>query len=252
MNPIAEIAINGHRLKKYSGNVYLKDQTEFQIELQNPTQDVFKAMIELNGKPISIAGLVLNPGQHFYLDRFIDEQKKFLFETYNVSDTKAAKKAIQKNGLVRILFYQEKSKINYNQIFIDYNTYINKGPQLQPWDPWNPWRTGPYYQVSNISDQFCFFSATNSNLSENVSSDGSRKTQKSIETGRIESGRESDQKFQTVYKDFESFTAVTYTYHLLPISAKVYTAKDLRTYCTQCGTRLRKGNRFCGQCGTRA
>jgi len=79
------------------GKVYLSDKEEFQIELFNPLQDCVLADIKLNGNSISKSGLVLNPGQRFYLDCFIDDKKKFIFDTYEVDDTDETAQAIAKN-----------------------------------------------------------------------------------------------------------------------------------------------------------
>ena len=64
-------------------------------------------MFKLNGQYISNRGLVLQPGEHYYLDRYLDDKKRFKFSTYEIPNTKSAKKAIEKNGLVEIEFYQE-------------------------------------------------------------------------------------------------------------------------------------------------
>ena len=242
--PIAEIAVNGNRLRKYSGQmIYLKDQTEFQIELQNSTQDVYKAKIKLNGKFISNAGIVLNPGQHFYLDRFIDTDEKLLFNTYDVPNTKAAKKAIEKNGLVEILFYKESTPV---QPYYPIQTTLN--------DPWvthvNGIGTGgaPQYGTVTCNNTMSFDTSNVKSSAENIF----RSTKKGIETGRVEHGDKSDQDFTEVYLKFESICTASYTYHLLPTSAQVHTPKSIRSYCGGCGGRLRKGDQFCRHCGQRA
>ena len=84
--PTANLAINKNRLKVYNQNskqptYYLKDGTEFQIELFNPKTEPILAKIEINGKLISQSGLILNPGQRVFLDRYIDIAKKFKFES---------------------------------------------------------------------------------------------------------------------------------------------------------------------------
>jgi hypothetical protein len=110
-NPTANLAINRSRIKKYGKNksipsYYLEKEQEFQIELYNPTQDKVLTTIKLNNKPIS-GGLVLRPGERVFLDRFLDSNKKFLFDTYKVDNTKSAKKAIEPNGDVQIAFFKE-------------------------------------------------------------------------------------------------------------------------------------------------
>jgi hypothetical protein len=80
------------------------------------------------------------------------------------------------------------------------------------------------------------------------------KKSKTIETGRVEEGSKSDQKFKTVSKDFEYFAFHTVEYKLLPVSQKINTSEDLnvRRYCTNCGAKQHKDHKFCGHCGTKA
>ena len=77
---------------------------------------------------------------------------------------------------------------------------------------------------------------------------------KTIETGRVEQGANSNQQIETVTKNFSSWAFHTIEYKLLPISQKVNTADDInvKVYCTNCGTKLGKGHKFCSSCGTKA
>ena len=70
----------------------------FQIELFNPTSFILLAKIKLNGNAISGGGLVIRPGERIFLERFLEENKKFLFDTYKVDNIAAVKKAIKENG----------------------------------------------------------------------------------------------------------------------------------------------------------
>jgi hypothetical protein len=119
--PTANLAVNRSRIKIYNKQgemptYYLQNGTEFQIELFNPTTDVVLAKITLNGNPISQGGLVLNPGQRVFLERYLDIAKKFLFDTYEVSNTKEVQKAIENNGDFKVEFFKE--KISYYNPFI--------------------------------------------------------------------------------------------------------------------------------------
>lgn len=90
-----------------NGKVYLENGQEFEIELHNPLQNCVLCDIKLNGQSISKNGLVLRPGERFYLDCFIDDKKKFIFNTYEVENTEESEKAIEKNGLLEVFFYKE-------------------------------------------------------------------------------------------------------------------------------------------------
>ena len=110
--PQANIAINKSRIKLYgktskTPTYYLKKGQEFEIELFNPTKDTIMAKISLNGKPIAQGGLVLKPGVRVFLDRYIDVARKFKFDTYEVGNTAAVKKAIEDNGDFKVEFFRE-------------------------------------------------------------------------------------------------------------------------------------------------
>jgi hypothetical protein len=112
--PTANLAVNKSRIKLYNKQgemptYYLQNGTEFQIELFNPTTDVVLAKITLNGNPISQGGLVLNPGQRVFLERYLDIAKKFLFDTYEVAKTSEAQEAIEKNGDFKVEFFRERT-----------------------------------------------------------------------------------------------------------------------------------------------
>lgn len=67
-------------------------------------------------------------------------------------------------------------------------------------------------------------------------------------------GSESDQRFKTVSKDFDYWAFHTVEYKMLPISQKVNTLEDInvKRYCTSCGAKVGKTDKFCSSCGTRA
>ena len=77
------------------------------IEIFNPLTDCVLADIKLNGNTISQSGLVIRPGERFYLDCFVDDNKKFVFSTYEVEDNQSTKIAISKNGMLEVFFYKE-------------------------------------------------------------------------------------------------------------------------------------------------
>lgn len=130
--PIAHICINKSRVKIYDKEtdpkIYLSKQTEFQIELFNPTTDVVLAKITLNGNPISQGGLVLNPGQRVFLERYLDIAKKFLFDTYEVANTKEVQKAIENNGDFKVEFFRERTPYHNPFILTTNHRTIYGGP----------------------------------------------------------------------------------------------------------------------------
>lgn len=121
--PSAYIAVgkNKSRLKIYNGkDVFVKDGEEFQIEIFNPTTKTIGAKILINGNSISSSLFVIKPGERSYLERYLDDNKKFLFETYEVENSKEAKAATKENGIVRIEFYNEKVPVRPIPVAVPY------------------------------------------------------------------------------------------------------------------------------------
>ena len=292
--PTANIAVNKSRIKVYNTKgemptYYLQSGQEFQIEIFNPTTEVVLAKITLNNKALSQGGLVLNPGQRVFLDRYLDVAKKFLFDTYEVANTKEVKKAIENNGDVKVEFFKERTPYLYGATLQGSGTILCGGSFGGP--TWTT-NTGGYGTYTSGNASFTTTSASIGNLSntsgvantafynstatmdslslgdvtysqrtEPIKKEKRLKTlgsmlrsAKTVETGRVEQGSNSDQKFKTVNKDFEYLAFHTVEYKLLPVSQKINTVDDLKVkvYCTNCGTKLGKGHKFCSSCGTKA
>jgi hypothetical protein len=242
MSPTANIAVNRNRLKSYGEKIYLKDKTHFEIELFNPKTTKVLAKIYLDGQLISSSGIILNPGQRVFLERWLDEPRKFLFETYEVEDSTEAKGAIRENGKVKVEFYDQ---------FIPQNfSYCG---------PLNNWST-----TIELNDQSIFAGMTQNQIyfTYDSSSDvigqnssivpASPFGQSSIETGRSEKGEESNQEFEYSNDSFNSWTNNTVQIQILPESQKPVEVKEIRNYCTNCGTRHKKSSwKFCPNCGTK-
>ena len=230
--PSAFITVRKQRQKQNGKNVYLHDRTEFEIELHNPTNDSILAKISLNGNRISNSGVVLKPGERVFLERYLDEDRKFLFETYEVSDNKTNQRAIENNGLVIVEFFNKMLFTNYGHL--GGYTYLNN--QLL------------YGSGSGIvNGNPTIFNTTglgNSNIIGNTSTSDAK-----IETGRVEKGDKSDQEFGTSYEIFNTNVSWVKEWKILPFSAKDITTKDLVKKCGGCGTKVKDNYKFCPQCG---
>lgn len=223
------------------GKVYLNDGEEFQIELHNPLTECALADIKLNGNSISKGGLVLRPGERFYLDCFIDDKKKFIFSTYEVEDTDDSMESIAKNGLLEVFFYKESAKSidrsRLNKVIVERHYY----PYHTGWQT-TPWYTTPniYCNTGNIETTFTNTSSNTTYTSNSVNltslnltsgSFDSRTTpinSTNIETGRIEKGDKSDQKFDEVDMDFDNFYISSTLLELLPESRRPIETKELK------------------------
>ena len=233
-NPCAYITKNKQRIKQFNQNVYLKDGSEFEIELYNPSRKTVLSKIKINGEFINGGGIILRPGERVFLERYIDVPRKFKFETYTVDSTNETMNAIANNGDVEILFYEEQD--------IVVNTNLT----------WNPtYTTNNYNDVIGGS-----FTTTNLNLKSTFNSTydtlsfSNDVQSKSVETGRVEQGSSSNQSFKTVSKNFNSWTVSTSVWKLLPESQKPIEKKDLIDKCPKCSTKIKKSSwKFCPECG---
>ena len=269
--PQAWVAIKRNRQKIYNKQgktqVYLKDGQEFQIELFNPTQTRYLVKFKINGNYQADRGLILNPGQRYFLDRFIDDDKKLEFSTYEVEDSKAAKKAIEKNGLLEVEFYAETflhgNIISYPRI---YNTPNWSQPiwTTNPGTFWGGTSNGIFNNAGG-SSTLTLAGSTVNNITytsgtvtagttyTSTSNYSSVVNDASIETGRVEKGEKSDQKFEVGYGTFGSWASYTTTVQIIPLSQKPAEAQEIRSYCTGCGSRIKKQTwKFCPNCGTEA
>lgn len=260
--PEAYITKGKNRLRQNGTNVYLSDNDEFEIELFNPKLTNVLAKIRLNGNYISSRGLVIKPGQRVYLDRFIDDTKKFKFTTYEVDGSNAAAKAaIALNGNVDIEFYDEpvsSSTVVYNTYTtFDFNTPISPTPGIFYTNSVDLNNNLSYsggltangtplysYSMSNASSGY------NNNGHLNTSSAGVRS--QNIETGRVEKGGNSDTKLQNVNMDFNTYASHWVSWKIQPQSQQPVEAGDIKNYCTSCGFRIRKDTwQFCPKCGNK-
>jgi len=100
--------------------------------------------------------------------------------------------------------------------------------------------------------QYTSYGATIQTTSTNNYKLSHKVKSRSIETGRVESGSHSNQKFNTVYNNFESWPFKTETILILPTSRKPVTPNDLeKKYCYNCGRKLNKKFTYCPFCGTK-
>ncbi len=260
--PQSFITKGKQRLKQHVDTVYLKNGDEFEIELYNPTQNKVLAKIEMNGNSIG-NGIVLRPGERVFLERYLDEAKKFLFETYSVDgDNKEIKDAIANNGDVTVKFY--------NEDILPTRTFYGSGTTLTINNPsWNVNHTTPFTYTThntlggNSIPTHGTFTTTSTNVFYNSSlTSGAsnfnnsetllRSASKSMETGRVEKGANSDQSFTYDNSSFQSYPTTTNWWKIKPQSTKPLVKEDLVVYCTECGSKRKKDNhKFCPHCGTK-
>lgn len=240
--PTAFVTKGRQRVKQYGNTVYLNNGDEFEIELFNPTTNKVLAKIELNGVSMS-SGIVLRPGERVFLERHMNESRKFLFETYEIDgNNSSAQQAITNNGKVDVKFYCESIPFNYwcNNSW----TYTSTS--------W-PLSTSPTYtsSVSGIASTDSGFYGASGTPEKSIMCYASlSEPEKKIETGRVEKGSTSNQSFVQDNTSFNSWWTWESKWKILPMSRKLLESKDLKVFCTNCGTKQkRKSFIFCPHCG---
>ena len=232
--PSAFITVKKQRLRQDGKSVYMKDQTEFEIELYNPTKNKVLAKIEMNGQSISDSGIILKPGQRVFLERFLDNDKKFLFETYTVNNNKETKEAIQNNGKVTVKFHREDG----TPIFRGFNTAtIYNGSNGFGWNE----ITYTNNIIGGTTDTF-YMNSLDSNINASLSN-------RKMETGSIEQGATSNQNFATSNGTFDWFHSWITEWQIMPYSQQPVQVKDLVDRCAKCKTKLKSNHKFCPECG---
>ena len=268
--PSAHITTGKQRLKQNGSSVYLKDGEEFEVEIFNPKSNSVLAKIKINGNYLSGGGIIVRPGQRVFLERYLNEAKKFKFEVYEVnSSSKEVQEAIKNNGEVIVEFYDENVYFNNPTITLagtnstwtndywygDINITTTGGNNKITWG-----ENAKYYNTNvNLTsnsntfagDSNAFYTndSYNTNSSQNLKK--SLQTDRFKETGRIEKGSDSKQEFESVDMNFNSFPSNYSTWRILPLSEKPLTATEVNmTHCSNCGTKIKKSSwKFCPQCG---
>jgi len=260
-NPTAHITVGKQRLKQNGSVVYLKDGDEFEVEIFNPQQNPVLAKLKINGNYIGGGGVVLRPGQRVFLERYLDEARKFKFDTYEVNaKSKEVQEAIKNNGVVEVEFYEENpygGSITFTNEHGDYGYYgiRNFGNSRDITADFKLYS----YNTTTSSGNNLYTTNASYNLNNNVDYNTSQNLKKSLltdrfkETGRVEKGGSSNQEFTSVNMDFNSFPSSYSTWRLMPMSEKPVEASEVNVlYCTNCGSKRKKDNhKFCPHCGTK-
>lgn len=270
--PEAYITINKSRVKMFGLYAYIADNTEFEIELYNPSNETIGAKFQMNGKPISDSHLILYPGQRMILDRYLNENRKFKYITYEVENSKESKEAIANNGLISIEFYRETVPGSTERFIITSagNVGIGNATPTTKLDINNILRSSGttannnYYSHTTTNNDIgttTFTKSSSDNVIKtttdlnyvdrtgytpgvlgyktsihdyrNFIGDVFPEPTKDIETGMIAKGEESDQEFDAVDMQFEFEPVSAKVFQLSPISQKPMEAKDLLPLCNK-------------------
>jgi hypothetical protein len=101
------------------------------------------------------------------------------------------------------------------------------------------------FNISSLNDLSPRYSSDSNSLNEVFNT--------KMETGRIEKGEESKQKFTDVDLEFQKYHISLVLYQILPESQKpVETTEIKNKFCDECGSKiLKETSKFCHECGTK-
>jgi hypothetical protein len=251
--PQSFITKGKQRLKQHIDTVYLKNGDEFEIELYNPYKMKILATIEINGESIG-SGIVLRPAERVFLERYLNEARKFVFQTYFVDgQNKEVQKAIEDNGDVTIKFYKQKSPNTWPITNFVTTTFSGNSYTTRTSDTFLNGGTITYTTGSPLIYTSTNTGGINSTLTSSTAFYNSGATpSQNLETGRVEKGSTSSQQFTSDNTEFNSYPDLTQWWKIKPLSTKPLISEDLVVYCTECGAKRKKDNhKFCPHCGTK-
>jgi hypothetical protein len=234
-----------------NGKCFLENNETFEIEIFNPLTVSVLADIKLNGQSISKTGLVVKPGQRVYLDCFIDDKKKFVFSTYEIENGLESLNATANNGVLEVFFYKEDVitldnwQRRFDRIIVEKHYPYNPYPWYNPYTVYygNTIGTGGYGTtnltncvIGTTTTSNAYYSSNNSvncSYTSDVNAPYGGTTVNNlfslnnIETGRVEKGEVSKQKFTEVEMDFEKNYISSTIIQILPESRKPISASEV-------------------------
>jgi hypothetical protein len=240
-NPTVNVTVNKSRKRVYdtdgSARVFLKDGEEFELELFNPTTKRVGAQIFLNGAAISQRIIVINPGERAFIERYLDDNKRFKFATYEVeAGNSQVDAAIANNGSVEVRFFYEKDAPKLAMRTSSFGGQTrSRGLNLKSYGS-----NASYSSSSDVSMDSIMSFAPNFESAPQTK-----------ETGRVAEGSTSSQSFRNVSIDFEYTHFAAVSVKLEPLSNQPIEASEIRVYCAQCGRKQKPGEKFCPVCGTK-
>ena len=192
---------------------------------------------------------MVKPGQRVYLDCFIDDRKKFKFSTYEIDGGLESLDATQNNGVLEVFFYKEDVitlnnwQRRFDRIIVEKHYPYNPYPWYNPYTIYgssgvSTFTTNGSNALGTTTTSNVYNSSNNINCSYtshvdlpnlNVAGSNNMNSLKSIETGRVEKGEKSKQKFTEVDMDFEKNYISSTIIQILPESRKPAEIKQIKT-----------------------
>jgi len=254
---VLSVIHDGHPVKEFgergSKRIALPFDSEYKIRLKNKNSKGCTAKVFIDDKQVSKLGdLIINANGTIDLERFIDSSldsgNRFKFVPLDHSDVDDPTSS--ENGIIKVEFRLAKEedyiKINYP---VRYNVLDHWGCKHSDPKQWS-WTTGDHVvynddvssdgskQDGSVQMSFCsdvnFVSVDNSNL----------------EDGATVEGGNSNQSFVYSNLNVENFTTIL---QLKIVGIKNSKEADnlVYKYCSNCGYKVKRSDKFCPECGKR-
>jgi len=232
---VVSVIADGRPLREHtkeSGTeVYLRFGTEYKIRLRNRNKLAkVAASVFVDGTDI-LEGrqMIIDFDSHVDLERFLSDDlgsgKKLKFVSVNHSEVNDP--GSEENGLIEVKFYR-----------VNTTTWLNTSVNVSP--------GVPYYWNTNIHDNACY---SYTGFLRSCSPGGTAEVNYcASQDGATVEGGHSGQSFQSVNEDIDPtpFAVVK-----VRMKGLVHGEPMKPTYCTRCGSKLGRKDKFCRNCGRR-
>lgn len=245
-HPVKETGYKGSNdLYRGSMAVALPFNSEYKVRLKNKNNRSCTARVFIDDKRVSKLGdLIIGANGTVDLERFIDSSldhgKRFKFVPLDHPDVDDPTSG--HNGIVKVEFRLARKE---NGIKIKTDPVV-----------WKPWDFADYDKpfdgiygddINPINKNFSGGSVQVSYCATNFLSDN----QNSIEDGATVEGKHSDQSFIYSNLDVVDFPTTTLWLKIVGIKDTKQADKMIYRYCSNCGIKIKRSDKYCSECGNR-
>jgi len=253
---VLSIIHDGHPMRE-SGSwsekgVALPFDSEYKVRLKNKNDRSCTARVFIDDKQVSKLGdFIINANGTIDLERFVgsslESGKRFKFVPLDHPDVDDPTSS--DNGIIKVEFRLARKE---NGIKIKTDPIV--------WKPWDWDVVYPNCEPRFTADPpydgtagFVYSNATRTDgpvsvsycCSDNFVSDGA----KNVEGGATVEGRRSNQSFIYSDLDVENFPTTILQLKIVGIKDTKQVDKLIYRYCSKCGSRVKRDDRFCRECG---
>lgn len=250
---VLSVIHDGHPVKetgkKWNREVAIPFDSEYKIRLKNKNDRSCTARVFIDGKRVSQLGdIILSAGGTIDLERYIDRSlengKRFKFVPLDHEDVDDPTSS--SNGIIKVEFRKAKQpngiKIDWHEPAVWYPPakYYedNNGPQ------WVYTDDGSTADVTKdvVYCNFC--------MSHSLDSGVANKARSFTAAGATVEGSQSNQQFTYSNLEVEDH-AVVLKLKIVGLEKRDAVRDSKYKYCTQCGSMVKRVDKYCSECGHR-